>query len=87
MKKLLYNDHKIGGGYDKTSRQCPPFCIQPNRITEGLETVAELEVLNYLKDNNTIVINSRTPDWLARGTIPGAINIPWTKINKTQQQA
>jgi len=80
-------DHKIGGGYDKTSRQCPPFCIQPNHITEGLETVAELEVLNYLKDNNAIVIDSRTPNWLARGTIPGTINIPWTKINKTQQQA
>jgi rhodanese-related sulfurtransferase len=80
-------DHKIGGGYDKTSRQCPPFCIQPSAITKDVETIAELEVLHYLKDKKAIVVDSRTPDWLARGTIPGSVNIPWTKINISTKQA
>lgn len=69
-----------------TSRQCPPYCIQPSMLAPGVETIAELEVLHYLKrasdgDKNVLVIDSRTPDWVAKGTIPGSINIPWTQLN------
>lgn len=72
--------------YAKTSRHCPPFCVQPMTAAEGVETVGELEVLSYLKkvgagDQTILVVDSRTPEWLARGTIPGSINIPWNKIN------
>ena len=28
-----------------------------------------------------MLIDSRTPDWVAKGTIPGAVNLPWTKLN------
>mgnify|MGYP003386543178 FL=1 len=28
-----------------------------------------------------MVIDSRTPDWVARGTIAGAVNIPWTGLD------
>ena len=50
-----------------------------------METVAELEVINYLQqisngDESIIVIDSRTPDWVKRGTIPGSVNIPWTEL-------
>ncbi|MGB5395998.1 MAG: rhodanese-like domain-containing protein, partial [Gammaproteobacteria bacterium] len=27
------------------------------------------------------VVDSRTPDWVKKGTIPGAKNLPWTKLN------
>ncbi|MFJ7565471.1 rhodanese-like domain-containing protein [Herminiimonas sp. NPDC097707] len=69
-----------------TSRHCPPYCIQPSALAPGVETIAELEVLRYLKkvsdgDKNILVIDSRTPDWVAKGTIPGSINIPWTQLN------
>ena len=91
IQRAQDTDHKVSGGYDKTSRQCPPFCIQPGKITEGVETVTELEVLDYLKqastDEKVMVIDTRTPDWTARGTIPGSVNIPWTKINKSTEQA
>ena len=51
-----------------------------------METIGELEVIDYLKkmsggDDSILVIDSRTPDWAARGTIPGSVNIPWTKLN------
>jgi rhodanese-related sulfurtransferase len=32
-------------------------------------------------DDSILLIDSRTPDWVAKGTIPGAINVPWTKLN------
>ena len=72
--------------YAKTARACPPFCIQPMQVVPGVETVGELEVLGYLKrisggDRTLVVIDSRTPDWVGRGTIPGSTNIPWNKIN------
>jgi len=78
-------DNHINPSYSKTSRHCPPFCIQPAKIAPGVETIGELEVLEYLKriaagDETVLVIDSRTPDWVANGTIPGSINIPWTQL-------
>ncbi len=75
----------IKSDYAKTSRKCPPFCIRPIKLAEGVETLGELEVIHYLKmksdgDDSILVIDSRTPDWVAKGTIPGSINIPWTKL-------
>ncbi|MEJ2611145.1 MAG: rhodanese-like domain-containing protein [Candidatus Thiodiazotropha sp.] len=76
----------IPKAFSKISRHCPPFCIQPAVVAPGIETVGELEVLGYLKrvsngDRKVMVIDSRTPDWIIRGTIPGSTNIPWNKIN------
>ena len=76
----------INPDFAKTSRKCPPFCIQPGQLATGVDTIGELEVIQYLKqmsdgDKNILVIDSRTPDWVEKGTIPGAINIPWDKLN------
>ncbi len=79
-------NHTINPEFAKTSRSCPPFCIQPMILASGIETIAELELLNYLKkisngDNSILVIDSRTPDWVIKGSIPGAISIPWDLIS------
>jgi rhodanese-related sulfurtransferase len=79
-------DNAINANFSKTSRKCPPFCIQPSDMPEGVRTIGELEMLQFLKkmsagDKSILVIDSRTPDWLERGTIPGAVNIPWDKLN------
>ncbi len=79
-------DNKVNPSFAKTSRPCPPFCIQPAVLAPGVETIAEVEMLAYLKrvsdgDKDVLVIDSRTPDWVKRGTIPGSINIPWTRLN------
>ena len=76
----------IPAEYSKIARVCPPFCVQPMQISKGVETVGELEVLDYLKrisggDRTVLVVDSRTPEWIIRGTIPGSTNIPWNKIN------
>jgi len=72
--------------FTRTARACPPFCIQPIIVSKGVETVGELEVLDYLKrgshgDSNILVVDSRTPEWVQLGTIPGSVSIPWNKIS------
>ena len=79
-------EHTVNPDYAITARKCPPFCIQPGTLAEGVETIGELEMLEYLKrsssgDPTLLIIDSRTPDWVAKGTIPGSINIPWTLLN------
>jgi rhodanese-related sulfurtransferase len=80
------NSNTVTPDFALTSRPCPPFCVQPGTLALGVETIAELEVIEYLQrraggDESVIVVDSRTPDWVARGTIPGAVNIPWNKLN------
>jgi rhodanese-related sulfurtransferase len=80
------NKNTVNAAFAKTSRPCPPFCIQPSTLAPGVETIAETEVIGYLQkmadgDNTILVVDSRTPDWVKKGTIPGARNIPWTKLN------
>ncbi len=83
------NQNLIDLDYGLTSRPCPPYCIQPMRLEPGVETIGELEVLDFLKriregDSTILVIDSREGKWLSKGMIPGAINIAWTRLyNKT----
>jgi len=87
--KIMRNqDQKntVNKAFAKTSRKCPPFCIQPSTLAPGVETIGEVEVIDYLVkmnagDDSILVIDSRTPDWVKKGTIPGAVNIPWTALN------
>jgi len=76
----------INPDFAKTSRKCPPFCVQPGELAPGVETIGELETIQYLKkmsggDKSILVIDSRTPDWVEKGTILGAVNIPWDQLN------
>lgn len=78
---------EVNKAFAKTSRKCPPFCIQPSTLAPGVETIGEVEVLDYLDrlhnkgDKSILVIDSRTPKFWKAGTIPGAVSIPWTKLN------
>jgi rhodanese-related sulfurtransferase len=79
-------DNLVNPGFAKTSRKCPPFCIQPAELAPGVKTIAELELLQFLKqigagDASCLVIDSRTPDWVEKGTIPGSVNIPWDTLD------
>ncbi len=79
--------NEINPAFQVTSRKCPPFCIKPIKLHKDVETVAELEIIDALEkmaagNKNILVVDNRTPDWHERGTIPGAINVPFTKINR-----
>jgi rhodanese-related sulfurtransferase len=76
----------ISPSFSRTSRKCPPFCIQPMQMPNGVETIGEIKMLGYLErvakdDPSVIVIDSRGPDWLQRGTIPGSVNIHYRRLS------
>jgi rhodanese-related sulfurtransferase len=76
----------VNPDFAKTSRTCPPFCIQPSELAPGVTTIGELEVLHFLRkasdgDASVIVIDSRTSAWVEKGVIPGTVNIPWDTLN------
>lgn len=86
ISRIQDTDHTIDGSYAKTSRPCPPFCINPLKIDERVHTVAELEVIEFMESSlyrgTGVMVDARTPSWHKRGTIPGSINIPFTVFEK-----
>ena len=49
ISRIQDTSHVIDGSFAKTSRPCPPFCINPMSIDERVETVAELEVIKFME--------------------------------------
>ncbi len=86
IQRIQDTKHKLTNSYAKTSRPCPPFCIQPVHVAKGVKIYGELELLNFLKtdvkNNRGLLIDSRLPQWYRNGTIPGAINIPFTLFTR-----
>lgn len=80
IERIQNTDNVLEGDFARTSRPCPPFCIQPITPVEGVTTIGELELLELLQDTDAMVIDSREIDWHLDGTIPGAVNIPYTEI-------
>lgn len=82
IERIQDQDHTLKGGFAKTSRKCPPFCIQPMSAGDGVTTVGQLEVFDFMEhellDETGFLIDARTPAWWKRGTIPGSLNIPFT---------
>jgi rhodanese-related sulfurtransferase len=79
-------DNMIDPDYSLTSRPCPPYCIQPMQLAPGVETIGELEMIDYLRaisagNTHVMVIDSRDGDWPRRsGMIPGAVSVAWDQL-------
>ncbi len=85
IERIQDTNNKLKNSYTKTSRQAPPFTIQPFQPIKGIETVSELDVIDFISkdvNNNTgILVDARMPKWYQVGTIPGAINIPFSILS------
>ena len=86
ISRIQDTSHVIEGSFLKTSRPCPPFCINPISLDKRVTTVAELEVIKFMETSmyrgDGVLIDARTPAWHKKGTIPGSINIPFTAFEK-----
>lgn len=75
----------INPAFALVARKCPPFCAQPMDAAPGVKTVGEVEMIHFMatkvKDGSGLVVDARTPDWHAKGTIPSSINVPYTDVN------
>jgi rhodanese-related sulfurtransferase len=82
IERISDTKNKLTNSFTKTSRPAPPFSIQPYQPIEGIETVSELDVLDFLKNqvaiNKGVLIDARMPKWNKSGTIPGSTNIPFS---------
>lgn len=76
--------NRLSSEFTKTSRPCPPFCIQPISLAPGLETFGELEVIRFLETDvaggTGLLIDTRLPEWFQKGSIPGAVNLPFSTL-------
>jgi hypothetical protein len=66
------NKATIHPAFAKTSRPCPPFCIQPTNpfAPASVETVSELDIIHAIRDitkgdKSKMVIDARTPVWMS----------------------
>ena len=88
ISRIQDTSHVINGSFSKTSRPCPPFCINPISLDKRVKTVAELEVIKFMETTmyrgEGVIIDARTPRWYQNGTIPGSINIPFTAFEKDE---
>jgi len=84
IQRIQDTSHKLTNSYTKTSRPTPPFGIQPFQPIKGIETVSELDVIDFIKDtlptNKGILIDARMPKWNKAGSIPGSTNIPFSVL-------
>ncbi|HHJ15686.1 MAG TPA: rhodanese-like domain-containing protein [Gammaproteobacteria bacterium] len=90
IQRIQDQENRLADGFTKTSRQCPPFCVQPIQVAPGVNTIGELELLEFiskkLNRGSGVLVDARTPSWHKKGTIPGSINIPFTLFDPNQPE-
>ncbi|MCK4442328.1 MAG: rhodanese-like domain-containing protein [Sulfurovaceae bacterium] len=89
IERIQDTKHRLTSNFSKTSRECPPFCVQPMNIG-NTKTIGEIELLKYIKDmqdddSNMLLIDARTREWYKEGTIPSSINLPFTMLKKNSK--
>jgi rhodanese-related sulfurtransferase len=89
IQRVQDEENVINEDFAKTSRRCPPFCIQPFSLGHGVKTIGELELIDYAKkiskgSKSILLVDARSPEWLKLGTIPGSVNIPYSRVNRAK---
>lgn len=84
VQNLLTDD------FTKTSRSCPPFCIQPNKVDKNIQNIAELELLKFVNytvaEHKGVLIDTRLKSWFELETIPSSINIPFSVMQNSSKK-
>jgi rhodanese-related sulfurtransferase len=90
VKRIQDPYHILSDDYTKTSRECPPFCIHPMKVANGVKTIGEVEMMDYIKNyvnkDRGVIVDARLPSWYKVETIPSAINIPFTLLEEADKE-
>ena len=90
IERIQDTNNRLTDDYTKTSRPCPPFCIQPTKIDPDIKNIAELELIEFMKEkvsNKTgVIVDARLKSWFELETIPSAVNIPFPIIENTSKK-
>ena len=82
ISRVQDTENRVDESWARTSRACPPFCVQPMVPAEGVTVIGELELLDMLTDPQALVIDSRVMENFLGGSIPGALNIPFAEASE-----
>jgi len=90
VERIQDVNNRLTDDYTKTSRPCPPFCIQPTKIDPEINNFEELEILqfmeNQVKNSTGVIIDARLKSWFELETIPSAINIPFPIMQNASKE-
>jgi hypothetical protein len=90
IKRIQDPAYKLTDDFTKTSRPCPPFCIQPTSVMEGVTNIAELELLEFIdkevKEGKGLLIDARLANWFMVESIPSAINLPFPLLQSADKK-
>ncbi|MFM2119311.1 MAG: hypothetical protein RL722_779 [Pseudomonadota bacterium] len=85
IQRIQDTGNKLIDDFAKTSRPCPPFCIHPIKAAPGVDTIGELELLQFIQTEvdtgRGLLIDARLPEFYKVETIPSAVNIPFTVLS------
>lgn len=71
------------------SRKCKPFCVQPD-VIDGATTVTVEDFPKLAAEINaghTLIVDMRTDEWFKKGTLPGAISLPYSDLTGKKTKA
>ncbi|MCP4408458.1 MAG: rhodanese-like domain-containing protein [Gammaproteobacteria bacterium] len=75
-------DHILKKEFFDSLPQCPPSCVGPVKKDLGVSTIDEQGILefmeNRLSEDTGALVDTRRSELHLKGSIPGAINIPYT---------
>ncbi|OQX74571.1 MAG: hypothetical protein B6D59_01875 [Campylobacteraceae bacterium 4484_4] len=90
VARIQDTTHRLTDDYTKTSRECPPFCIHPTSVAKDVRTIAEVEMVRFMKEKVSagkgLVIDARLKSWYELETIPSAVNIPYPVMEKADRE-
>lgn len=73
---------KLEAFKNPAARKCPPFCVEPDTLP-GATTIQVEDFQKMAADINAkkiLIVDMRTPDWYQKGTIPGALSLPFSDL-------
>ena len=80
IDRIQDTENRLDNDFVKTSRKCPPFCIHPMKAADGVETVGELEIIEFLKAEveagTGLLVDARIPRLVRKGRDPGCSEHP-----------
>lgn len=71
------------------SRKCKPFCVQKEQIadTTTIKVGDFPSMAADINSGNILLVDMRTKKWYAKGTLPGAVSLPYSTLTGKKTKA
>lgn len=85
IRRETQPNNQVMDSFVKKLRECPPFCVLPMISAPGVNTIGELEIIDFLQTSvargRGLLIDTRIPVMHQAGTIPGSVNVPFSTLS------